>query len=100
MASQLVARRTVSLFSASEGRRVGVDSALHRLRVYKIDCYRLYPEEIDPRLESKAETRDDDLDLRPYYDFSGGVRGKYVGRFAGSLQGRGARAGRGRHQVG
>ena len=35
---------------------------------------------------SKAETRDQDLDMRPYYDFSGGVRGKYVGRFAGSCK--------------
>lgn len=33
---------------------------------------------------SKAETRDKDLDMRPYYDFSGGERGKYVRRFAGS----------------
>lgn len=35
---------------------------------------------------SKAEKRDKDLDLRPYYDFSGGVRGKYVDRFAGSFK--------------
>ena len=35
---------------------------------------------------SKAETRDEDLDLRPHYDFSGGVRGKYVGRFSGSCK--------------
>jgi hypothetical protein len=35
---------------------------------------------------SKAETRDRDLDMRPYYDFSGGVRGKYVRRFAGSCK--------------
>ena len=27
-----------------------------------------------------------DLDLRPYYDFSGGVRGRYCGRFAGSCK--------------
>ena len=35
---------------------------------------------------SKTETRDEDLDLRPYYDFSGGVRGKYAQRFAGSCK--------------
>jgi hypothetical protein len=35
---------------------------------------------------SKAETRDKDLDMRPYYDFSGGIRGKYVRRFAGSCK--------------
>lgn len=35
---------------------------------------------------SKAKTTDKDLDMRPYYDFSGGVRGKYVGRFAGSCK--------------
>jgi len=35
---------------------------------------------------SKAETKDKDLDMRPYYDFSGGVRGKYVRRFAGSCK--------------
>lgn len=33
---------------------------------------------------SKAEREDRDLDMRPSYDFSGGVRGKYVERFAGS----------------
>jgi hypothetical protein len=33
---------------------------------------------------SKAEKRDKDLDLRPHYDFRGGVRGKYVHRFTGS----------------
>jgi hypothetical protein len=32
---------------------------------------------------SKAKTKDKELDMRPYYDFSGGVRGKYVRRFAG-----------------
>ena len=31
----------------------------------------------------KAETRSEDLDMRPHYDFSGGVRGKYVERFSG-----------------
>ena len=31
---------------------------------------------------SKAK-KDPDLDMRPRYDFSGGVRGKYVERFAG-----------------
>jgi hypothetical protein len=35
---------------------------------------------------SKAEMKDQDLDMRPYYDFSGGVRGKYVRRFAGSCR--------------
>jgi hypothetical protein len=35
---------------------------------------------------SKAETKDKDLDMRPYYDFSGGVRGKYLRRFAGSCK--------------
>jgi hypothetical protein len=29
------------------------------------------------------EITDPDLDMRPRYDFSGGVRGKYVERFAG-----------------
>ena len=33
-----------------------------------------------------SQARDEDLDVRPYYDFSGGVRGKYVGRFAGSCK--------------
>lgn len=33
---------------------------------------------------SKAETTDRDRDMRPHYDFRGGVRGKYVGRFAGT----------------
>jgi hypothetical protein len=31
----------------------------------------------------KAETQSEDLNLRTHYDFSGGVRGKYVERFAG-----------------
>jgi hypothetical protein len=31
----------------------------------------------------KAETKSEDLNMRPHYDFSGGVRGKYVERFAG-----------------
>lgn len=35
---------------------------------------------------SNTETRDRDLDMRPIYDFSGGVRGKYLGRFAGSYK--------------
>jgi hypothetical protein len=35
---------------------------------------------------SKTETKGEDLDMRPYYDFSGGVRGKYVYRFAGSCK--------------
>ena len=35
---------------------------------------------------SKLETKDNDLDMRPYYDFSGGVRGKYVRRFGGSCK--------------
>jgi hypothetical protein len=35
---------------------------------------------------SRAETTDKDLDMRPHYDFSGGVRGKYVRRFAGSCK--------------
>ncbi len=29
------------------------------------------------------DERPEDLDMRPHYDFSGGVRGKYVERFAG-----------------
>ncbi len=29
----------------------------------------------------KGKSRDDDLEMRPEYDFSKGVRGKYVGRF-------------------
>lgn len=31
--------------------------------------------------ENTAEDLDDDDELRPEYDFSGGVRGKYAGRF-------------------
>lgn len=31
---------------------------------------------------SKARHDDDDLDMREEYDFSGGVRGKYVDRFS------------------
>lgn len=33
---------------------------------------------------SKVERKDKDIDMRPHYDFSGGVRGKYVRRFAGT----------------
>jgi hypothetical protein len=35
---------------------------------------------------NKAETKDKDLDMRPYYDFSGGERGKYLRRFAGTCR--------------
>jgi hypothetical protein len=31
----------------------------------------------------KAETTAEELTMRPHYDFSGGVRGKYAERFAG-----------------
>ncbi|HMB54071.1 MAG TPA: hypothetical protein VKU40_12200 [Thermoanaerobaculia bacterium] len=30
----------------------------------------------------KPEEDAEDLDMRPHYDFAGGVRGKYVDRFA------------------
>lgn len=34
------------------------------------------------RSPDKSVSRSDDRDIRPHYDFSGGVRGKYAGRFA------------------
>lgn len=41
---------------------------------------------VDRKNMSNLETRDEDLDMRPYYDFSRGVRGKFVRRFAGSCK--------------
>jgi len=35
---------------------------------------------------NKAQKKDHELEMRPHYDFSGGVRGKYVRRFAGSCK--------------
>ena len=32
----------------------------------------------------KVEANEEDLDIRPHYDFKGGVRGRYAKRFAGS----------------
>ncbi len=32
----------------------------------------------------KVEANEADLDIRPHYDFKGGVRGKYAKSFAGS----------------
>lgn len=31
----------------------------------------------------ETDREQEDLDMRPHYDFSGGVRGKYARRFAG-----------------
>lgn len=31
----------------------------------------------------KVESKREAPDMRPHYDFSGGVRGKYAGRFSG-----------------
>lgn len=32
----------------------------------------------------KAEANQEDVELRPHYDFSGGARGKYADRFSGT----------------
>ena len=32
----------------------------------------------------EAKVNEEELELRPHYDFSGGVRGKYADRFSGT----------------